>query len=412
MNSTDSSPNTSLPDGRDLPLPWHLTLPGDLEPRLRGQLRADALRQLPWASALMLLVMGTATLVEYWVDSSALAELWRPRLVAVLGIVGVLMVAQRMPRLTHLLLCAAALCVALPHIYLGTVIDHPLAQTYFYLAFLAILSLSTLYRVPMSWALPTTLLILAASAGALWQFQPLDARASAVVLAVMACGSLMSLTGLYVMERLQRRFFLSEQLLFLHRSELHEANQTLASEASEDSLTGTINRRGLDSRLAKLLHGMQYQSRGAPDSISVLIFDIDYFKQYNDTYGHQQGDECLKAIASVPKTMVQRSTDFVARYGGEEFVVVLGGTRLADALVFAERMRARVEQLGIPHLGSRSNSVVTISIGVASTSGGAHDADKLIQQADAALYEAKAGGRNCVASVNSDGALRVLRRSA
>ena len=136
--------------------------------------------------------------------------------------------------------------------------------------------------------------------------------------------------------------------------------------------------------------------------------DIDHFKQFNDTYGHPAGDECLKKISHVPLSMVQADTDFVARYGGEEFVIILTDSSFNDALVFAERMRNRVEQRGLPHSGSRVSQVVTISVGVACSDHGASNGAELLKQADEALYQAKGAGRNRVAMTNSQGLVEML----
>lgn len=106
--------------------------------------------------------------------------------------------------------------------------------------------------------------------------------------------------------------------------------------------------------------------------------------------------------------MVQSDTDFVARYGGEEFVITLADSSFNDALVFAERMRNRVEQLGIPHSGSRISQVVTISVGVACSDSNAENGGQLLKMADEALYQAKGSGRNRVALMSNQGVVEVL----
>ena len=130
--------------------------------------------------------------------------------------------------------------------------------------------------------------------------------------------------------------------------------------------------------------------------MSVLMLDVDYFKLYNDQYGHQQGDDCLRRIAGVLKTRIHRATDLAARYGGEEFCVILSFCSEEDAVKIAEQMRSQVEKLQIEHRLADAG-VVTISVGVATMvplPGTA--ADELVRQADIALYNAKRLGRNTV----------------
>ena len=127
------------------------------------------------------------------------------------------------------------------------------------------------------------------------------------------------------------------------------------------------------------------------------MLDVDHFKAYNDHYGHQQGDECLRRVGEVLLTTVRRAGELVARYGGEEFVVVLPGTSVIHAMAVAESIRANIQAAGIAHAHSGVAAVVTVSLGVAvgiPTQGDARDA--LVHAADAALYRAKDQGRNRV----------------
>ncbi|MDQ0242772.1 diguanylate cyclase (GGDEF)-like protein/PAS domain S-box-containing protein [Bacillus fengqiuensis] len=160
-----------------------------------------------------------------------------------------------------------------------------------------------------------------------------------------------------------------------------------------DGLTKIANRRYFDQSLE-----MEWQKSiqdGEP--ISLLLFDIDYFKKYNDEYGHQSGDECLKRIAGVLKTVIDHPNDVIARYGGEEFAVILPQTDEEGAAFVAEKIRQNVEALRIPHIGSKTNDIVTISIGaVSSVAVGSERPEDLIVKADKALYQAKNEGRNRV----------------
>jgi len=169
-----------------------------------------------------------------------------------------------------------------------------------------------------------------------------------------------------------------------------QAQTALQELASRDGLTGLANRRCFDEAL-------NFEWRRAirsSQSISLLMIDVDHFKQYNDTYGHLQGDECLKLIANAMAAVVHRVGDLVARFGGEEFVVILPGTSSDGARTVGEKIRLAIENLKILHENSETK-FVTISIGAAavavSLSG---DSAHLLAAADAALYRAKHSGRN------------------
>lgn len=167
----------------------------------------------------------------------------------------------------------------------------------------------------------------------------------------------------------------------------------------EDCLTGLANRGAFDLGLQR--EWRRAQRHGQP--LSLVMLDVDCFKLYNDTYGHPQGDACLKSVAAALATCTQRSGDLVARYGGEEFVLILPATCAQGAAVVADRIRYCVESLDIPHAKSVAGERVTVSIGTASVtpqSGGL--AEVLLCTADGALYQAKNRGRNRVVTVDLD----------
>lgn len=180
---------------------------------------------------------------------------------------------------------------------------------------------------------------------------------------------------------------------FLFARELKQRRKSeneLRRQAHLDPMTGLENRGTFDRSLQKAC--ALATRTGAP--LSLLFLDLDKFKAYNDTYGHQAGDEVLKRTTATARKALQRATDHFARYGGEEFVAILEGSDEAQALNIAERIRAAIENLKITHPGN-PNGWVTISIGVASARGNASP-EMLINMADEALYDAKAAGRNCV----------------
>jgi diguanylate cyclase (GGDEF)-like protein/PAS domain S-box-containing protein len=167
--------------------------------------------------------------------------------------------------------------------------------------------------------------------------------------------------------------------------ELNLLNRRLTQLAATDGLTGLTNRRSFDGFLAR-----EY---AACDEISVLLFDIDNFKGYNDTYGHQAGDRCLQAVAKVIGDATSNSTGLSARYGGEEFAVVLPNTCEDDALKVAESIRLTVRALGLPNTAA-TRGYLTISVGLATRTRSTLGEAALVGEADVALYEAKRLGRN------------------
>ena len=158
-----------------------------------------------------------------------------------------------------------------------------------------------------------------------------------------------------------------------------------------DALTGIYNRRFLDENLN---HAIKNLSRSG-SVLSLLMIDIDYFKNYNDTYGHNEGDNCLKTVAEILTNSVTRSEDFVVRYGGEEFAVVLPNTNAKGARVLADKLLNNIRDSNIPHANSAIADRVTVSIGV--TTGipfHGQDGEDFIKHADEMLYASKKAGRN------------------
>ena len=175
--------------------------------------------------------------------------------------------------------------------------------------------------------------------------------------------------------------------------ELTALNEELHQLSLSDGLTGLGNRRSLD----ELLEQEWKRARRERSVVAMLMIDLDFFKLFNDTYGHLAGDECLKTVAAAIRRMIQRQTDFAGRYGGEEFSVVLPATDAAGARQVGERIRREVEALAIPHQCSLLGGVVTVSIGVAAKIPARDEpVQALVEAADQALYQAKAAGRNRV----------------
>jgi diguanylate cyclase (GGDEF)-like protein len=184
-----------------------------------------------------------------------------------------------------------------------------------------------------------------------------------------------------------------ERTTELQRSEdlLKQANLELEKLVNIDGLTQVGNRRCFDDRLK-----MEWERLSRDlQPISLILFDIDYFKLYNDLYGHQMGDDCLTAIAQTVKQVLSRPADLVTRYGGEEFAVILPNTDIKGAFTVSEQIRIAVTNLGFAHQNSAIADIVTVSLGVASLLPSLNqELSILIKQADIALYRAKEQGRN------------------
>ncbi len=181
------------------------------------------------------------------------------------------------------------------------------------------------------------------------------------------------------------------------QQELEERNRELARLANIDGLTQIANRRYFDTYLQQEWRRLGREQQ----SVSLIFIDIDHFKLYNDHYGHQAGDDCLKQVARVFERVAQRPADLAARYGGEEFVILLPNTDEHGAEHVAKEIREMLRQLQIPHESSSVSPFVTCSMGIACTiPTQAVSAETLVTIADEAVYTAKAQGRNqCVVNV-------------
>ncbi|BFT29147.1 hypothetical protein D210916BOD24_03230 [Alteromonas sp. D210916BOD_24] len=186
--------------------------------------------------------------------------------------------------------------------------------------------------------------------------------------------------------------------LYFQRVQSQEAE--LIQLSLSDPLTGISNRRAFNLEVGKSIAVAKRYSW----PLSLLLLDVDSFKAYNDNYGHTQGDVCLKSVAATLSEVMTRNTDFCARYGGEEFVAILANTDETGASIKAEKVRAAIEALQLPHSKSAASAYVTVSVGVATFYFDKHstwDLTTMLNVADEALYEAKSQGRNrCVKTVN------------
>ncbi|RMI28019.1 MAG: diguanylate cyclase [Calditrichaeota bacterium] len=199
-------------------------------------------------------------------------------------------------------------------------------------------------------------------------------------------------SALRLKEEMDRRKAREQELLVL-KQQLERANEELKLISSRDGLTGVFNRRVFDETLEQ-----EWRRAVRNHSwLSLILLDIDHFKRFNDTYGHQSGDECLRLVAYSLNELLHRAGDRFCRYGGEEFAAILPGVEPEGAQYLGEKFRQKVLSLKIPHRNSPTHPHVTISVGVAGRRPSREgDPRELVELADRALYRAKAEGRNRV----------------
>lgn len=286
-------------------------------------------------------------------------------------------------------------------IALVVISEHPNAAYYSNRVLLVIIFANAVVRLRFWYAISTSLLILLAYLG-LGQY----ARVVPVPeiqltnFFTLVTAVIFTLVANYSLERDHRRNYLLGVRERIRATELASSNARLRELSHLDPLTGIANRRELDQILERTC-----RNKSDPEPFSIIMLDVDCFKEFNDLYGHTEGDDCLRRIASLLQASLRHTGDRVARYGGEEFVVVLPRTAMHHAIEVAERMLRSVSDLAIPHTGSPIGSVVTLSAGIA-TDQAPVEPTRMLARADAALYRAKAAGRNRVEPEESAGRRR------
>lgn len=310
-----------------------------------------------------------------------------------IGVMGPLVQQSKvLPYYQSVLAFACALNLAIPLAGSMLLASPRLAQINNYVVMLIIMIQVLVLRLPLwvsalSGLMGVVLAVLAATV--VWSAHP----DWPVLLWFLGGGYMVSLFVAAFLESKDRIGFLQSVLLVHESSERERLNEELERLAHQDALSGLANRRHFDLLFEQEWERLRREAR----PLALLFIDVDYFKNYNDTYGHGAGDECLMAIGTVLKNSARRPGDVAARYGGEEFVVLLPGTGLVGARELGERIIQDIDALAILHASSLAAKVVTASVGLAILVPQEKLATTdLLAQADAALYAAKHAGRHCL----------------
>lgn len=298
-----------------------------------------------------------------------------------------------MDRYQQAILLFTTLGGAAAFLLMGYFVESPLGRMYLDTLILIQLFGLTLLRMQFAYAVASVLVITAATTATLvWLRLPGHPGEHVIDLMLITFAGMLSLVANYLMERSARSDYLQQRLLEFRQQELEESNSHLEQLLRSDALTGIANRRCFDQELADEFRRAE---RGSYP-LAMLMLDVDCFKQYNDSYGHQAGDDTLVQVAQAVERFARRPGDLAARYGGEEFALILPGSSEEDAQGIANELVAYMYARNLPHGTSRVGDRITLSIGVAEIqpASGNTSVAELIANADQALYLAKARGRN------------------
>jgi diguanylate cyclase (GGDEF)-like protein len=293
----------------------------------------------------------------------------------------------------EVLMSAMVIMVAASVVFITSLSDHPNADHYHFGIILVVLFGNIVLKLRPRAAIVSSLVITSIYAILLTHMNSLAAEVRSNDLLIFITSVVISLIASFQMDQDQRRAYLARIREQQRNDELIDTVEQLGKLSAEDPLTEIANRREFDRRL-KMEWG---RARRETQPLALILVDVDFFKSYNDNYGHPAGDVCLQRVASTLCSVPQRSTDLVARLGGEEFVVLLPGTSVNDAAQLAEQMRRAILELNAEHIGSTAAPVVSASFGVTAILPGPQDEQaQLLANADVALYNAKKNGRNRV----------------
>lgn len=364
-----------------------LRFPGALEARFEADTGKARVHELIMRGMLGLVLFNVFLISDWQLmpDRAEYANWLRLGLVTPIACLVMFIIALRPPAVLRETLAALIVVLAStvpPLLILSS--ESPLRESGHYAVLLVVMFATMVQRIRFWYALAAVAAIEVMYFGTLTQLPSLAPEEVVSFNMVFAGGALFSLVASYSLERDRRMTY-----LLALRDGLK--NQELETISRRDPLTGLGNRRSLDAALRQLVENTPPGS-----DASVLLIDIDHFKPFNDSLGHQAGDDCLKLVAALIVSELREQGDLAFRFGGEEFLIVLRNADLQRALAIGERLRRVIARAGIRHPEARTG-FVTVSVGVASTRiGSAITARELISSADAALYAAKRAGRNQV----------------
>lgn len=374
---------------------WRLRFPQALEAEFQSHYAQRYHGHMILSGLLgVLALLSTGVVDPFWMPAVA-PELWRIRIATTAPILLLLMFSR-----SHLAIRFMQPVIALSAaLFVGGLVAlsmtamAPLNHYYSAAITIVMLVVFVLSRLQFGWGVFSAglMLIIMNTGFALIAGQ--SAQMLVIHNVVFGISAIFSLLGCFLFERSLRQNYLQARLLNFEKLGLEESNLHLQLLTAIDGLTQIANRRSLDS---SLLTEWQRALR-KQEPLGLIMIDVDHFKLFNDTYGHQAGDDCLRHVAGALKDFARRPGDVAARYGGEEFVLVLTQASTAQACAIAERVRDKILELAIPHQRS-SHGHITVSLGVASLVPNSRHSgpEVLLLAADQALYRAKHAGRNCV----------------
>lgn len=374
---------------------WNLRFPKALEAEFQHDYCQRYRTHMQLAMFLgVLALLGCGIVDPFW-QAQVAAEVWQARLLMVLPMFGLLLLARsRLGERYMQLFTTLGGCISVGGLIAISIHSlEPFNHYYSGAISIVMLVVFVLSRLQFNWGVASAFLMLSILSIGLLVFGKASFMLWTINFFVAAVSAIFALVGTFLIERSLRQNYLQSRLLSFEKLGLEESNLHLQYLNAIDGLTQIANRRSLDITLTT--EWQRALRKNEP--LGIIMIDVDHFKLFNDTYGHQAGDDCLRGVASALKDFARRPGDIAARYGGEEFVLVLTNATAEQTAMIAERVRDKIVELAIPHQRS-SHGSVTASFGVTSIipspKGGGPET--LLLAADQALYHAKKNGRNRV----------------